>query len=56
MPLQIQKEMIIKDLIYYFIRKIKARQRTNYNFKHDKRHITYNTIKWKKLTKGIEKN
>ena len=34
--LQIQKEMIIKDLIYYFIRKIKARQRTNYNIKRDK--------------------
>ena len=36
LSLQIQKEMIIKDLIYYFIRKIKARQRTNYNFKRDK--------------------
>ena len=35
MSLQIQKEMIIKDLINYFIRKIKAMQRTNYNFKRD---------------------
>ena len=35
MSLQIQKEMIIKDLINYFIRRIKATQRTNYNFKRD---------------------
>ena len=54
LSLQIQKEMIIKYFIYYFIRKIKESQRTNYNFKSWQRHITYNTGKGKKLIKGIE--